>query len=117
MSEFSDSNESVDEGSSVEDIDDSVSEEEPTTFDKLGVSSWILAQLSGLGISKPSPVQRHCIPPVLAGRDCVGVAKTGQGKTFAFAIPILQTLSVDPSQLRDGWQIISAQTQHFHSAM
>ena len=96
MSEFSDSNESVDEGSSVEDIDDSVSEEEPTTFDKLGVSSWILAQLSGLGISKPSPVQRHCIPPVLAGQDCVGVAKTGQGKTFAFAIPILQTLSVDP---------------------
>jgi len=99
MSEFSDSNESPDEDSShsnIEEIDDPVTEEEPTTFDKLGVSSWILAQLSGLGISKPSPVQRHCIPPVLAGRDCVGVAKTGQGKTFAFAIPILQTLSVDP---------------------
>merc|ERR1719282_1821105 len=97
MSEFSDSNEDEDSNhSNTEDIKDSIPEEEPTTFEKLGVSSWILAQLSGLGISKPSPVQRHCIPPLLAGRDCVGVAKTGQGKTFAFAIPILQTLSVDP---------------------
>jgi len=41
-------------------------------------------------------VQTSCIPPILAGRDCVGVAKTGSGKTLAFAIPILQTLSEDP---------------------
>ena len=38
-------------------------------FEKLCVSSWILAQLSGLGISKPSPIQRHCIPPLLAWLD------------------------------------------------
>jgi len=68
----------------------------PATFEELGVSKWILHQLSGLGISRPSPVQANCIAPILAGRDCVGIAKTGQGKTLAFAIPILQTLAVDP---------------------
>lgn len=49
-----------------------------------------------VGILKPTPVQVSCIPPILDGRDCVGVAKTGSGKTLAFAIPILQTLSEDP---------------------
>merc|ERR1719336_2260870 len=44
----------------------------------------------------PTQVQRHCIPEILKGRDCVGVAKTGSGKTMAFALPILQTLSEDP---------------------
>ena len=68
----------------------------PATFEELGVNKWILLQLSGLGISRPSPVQANCIAPILAGRDCVGIAKTGQGKTLAFAIPILQTLAVDP---------------------
>jgi ATP-dependent RNA helicase DDX49/DBP8 len=68
----------------------------PATFESLGMSPWILKQLSGLGISRPSPVQLHCIPPILAGRDCVGIAKTGQGKTLAFALPILQTLAADP---------------------
>ena len=68
----------------------------PASFEELGVSKWILHQLSGLGISRPSPVQANCVAPILAGRDCVGIAKTGQGKTLAFAIPILQTLAVDP---------------------
>jgi len=68
----------------------------PPTFPSLGVCSWLLDQLSCLGISSPTPVQAACVPPILAGRDCVGVAKTGEGKTLAFALPILQTLSVDP---------------------
>jgi len=66
------------------------------SFKSLGVCSWILDQLSCLGISSPTPVQAACIPHILQGRDCVGVAKTGEGKTLAFALPILQTLSVDP---------------------
>lgn len=65
-------------------------------FSKLGVVDWLVNQLQGLGVSSPTPVQTSCINPVLKGRDCVGVAKTGQGKTFAFAIPILQALSEDP---------------------
>lgn len=44
----------------------------------------------------PTPVQTNCIPKILAGQDCIGAAKTGQGKTFAFALPILQKLSVEP---------------------
>merc|ERR1719318_13770 len=68
----------------------------PSTFPSLGICSWLQEQLSGLGISSPTPVQAACVPPILAGRDCVGVAKTGEGKTLAFALPILQTLSVDP---------------------
>eukprot|EP00088_Acartia_fossae_P049055 TRINITY_DN5377_c0_g1_i1.p1 TRINITY_DN5377_c0_g1~~TRINITY_DN5377_c0_g1_i1.p1 ORF type:complete len:475 (-),score=123.94 TRINITY_DN5377_c0_g1_i1:182-1561(-) len=65
-------------------------------FAKLGVCKWILAQLEEVGIRNPTPVQSTCIPPILEGRDCIGVAKTGSGKTLAFALPILQTLSVDP---------------------
>jgi len=82
---------SADSSSLPIDVDDSAS-----TFSSLGVSSWLLAQLSCLGISSPTPVQEACIPQILAGRDCVGVAKTGEGKTLAFTLPILQTLSVDP---------------------
>jgi len=68
----------------------------PSTFPSLGICTWLQEQLSGLGISRPTPVQAACVPPILDGRDCVGVAKTGEGKTLAFALPILQTLSVDP---------------------
>jgi len=66
------------------------------SFEELGVVPWLRNQLSSLGVSKPTPVQENCIPAILAGRDCLGVAKTGQGKTFAFVVPILQTLSENP---------------------
>jgi len=67
-----------------------------TSFGSLGICSWLLEQLEGLGIKVPTSVQSSCIPPILGGRDCVGVAKTGEGKTLAFALPILQTLSENP---------------------
>ncbi len=51
---------------------------------------------SALGLSRPTPVQHACIPAVLAGRDCIGIAHTGSGKTAAFALPLLQRLCVDP---------------------
>ncbi|KAL5529960.1 DBP8 [Sanghuangporus sanghuang] len=49
-----------------------------------------------MSIRTPTEVQAACIPHLLAGKDCVGNAKTGSGKTIAFALPILQKLSVDP---------------------
>ncbi|PPR06584.1 hypothetical protein CVT24_001765 [Panaeolus cyanescens] len=66
------------------------------TFASLGISSPLQMALKSMSIKVPTEVQAACIPPLLAGRDCIGNAKTGSGKTIAFAIPILQRLSVDP---------------------
>ncbi|KAL1738715.1 P-loop containing nucleoside triphosphate hydrolase protein [Schizophyllum fasciatum] len=49
-----------------------------------------------MSIRAPTEIQAACVPPLLAGRDCIGNAKTGSGKTIAFALPILQKLFVDP---------------------
>ncbi|KAK8390198.1 hypothetical protein O3P69_013046 [Scylla paramamosain] len=68
-----------------------------STYDDLpGLQPWVVAQLKQLKILQPTPIQQHCIPPALEGRDIIGAAKTGSGKTLAFVIPILQKLSVDP---------------------
>ncbi|KAH9983220.1 DEAD-domain-containing protein [Russula compacta] len=66
------------------------------TFSSLGISPPLLLALSKMAIHAPTEIQRACIPPLLEGRDCIGNAKTGSGKTIAFALPILQRLSVDP---------------------
>jgi ATP-dependent RNA helicase DeaD len=51
--------------------------------------------LSGLGYEEPTPIQQAAIPPLLAGRDMVGQAATGTGKTAAFALPVLQRVLAD----------------------
>jgi hypothetical protein len=68
----------------------------PTTFKALGVSEWLHTVCGSLGMKEPTKVQRGCIPAILDGRDVIGVAHTGSGKTAAFALPILQRLSADP---------------------
>ncbi|XP_026549357.1 probable ATP-dependent RNA helicase DDX49, partial [Notechis scutatus] len=65
-------------------------------FRALGLDPWLASQAEQLGLSRPTPVQEACIPPALQGRDCMGCAKTGSGKTAAFVLPILQKLSEDP---------------------
>ena len=65
-------------------------------FEKLGLDNWLSQQCAEMGITKPTDIQEHCIPPILEGRDCIGCAKTGSGKTATFALPILQRLSEDP---------------------
>ncbi|KAI9563095.1 hypothetical protein GHT06_010552 [Daphnia sinensis] len=67
-----------------------------STFHSLKIDEWLINQCKLLGIEKPTPVQANCIPPILEGRDCIGCDRTGSGKTFAFALPIVQTLSKDP---------------------
>ncbi|XP_070543521.1 probable ATP-dependent RNA helicase DDX49 [Ptychodera flava] len=69
---------------------------ESATFSSLGLNDWLIKQCQAVGIRRPTPVQYHTIPAILQGRDCMGCAKTGSGKTAAFALPILQTLCEDP---------------------
>ncbi|KAJ8590336.1 DEAD-domain-containing protein [Rhizopogon salebrosus TDB-379] len=66
------------------------------SFAEMGVAHPLHAALARMSIQVPTEVQAACIPPLLAGLDCIGNAKTGSGKTIAFAIPILQKLSEDP---------------------
>ena len=63
------------------------------TFQDLGLCPPILRALAEQGYEHPSPIQEKAIPPALAGRDVLGCAQTGTGKTCAFAAPILQELS------------------------
>ena len=66
------------------------------TFESLGLIAPILTALRDLGYEAPSPIQEKAIPPALAGRDVLGCAQTGTGKTCAFASPILQLLNSRP---------------------
>jgi ATP-dependent RNA helicase DDX49/DBP8 len=67
-----------------------------TTFSSLGISPRLITSLRTLAISRPTEIQAACIEPILQGRDCIGGAKTGSGKTMAFALPILQRIVKDP---------------------
>jgi ATP-dependent RNA helicase RhlE len=64
-----------------------------TTFDTLGLIEPLLQSVSGQGYHTPTPIQVMAIPPLLDGRDVLGVAQTGTGKTAAFALPVLQRLA------------------------
>ncbi|WP_336803781.1 DEAD/DEAH family ATP-dependent RNA helicase [Erwinia aphidicola] len=66
-----------------------------TTFADLGLNADILESLNGMGYVKPSPIQLECIPHLLAGRDVLGMAQTGSGKTAAFSLPLLH--NIDPT--------------------
>ena len=68
------------------------------TFQDLGLIPQILTALTEQGYSAPTPIQRGAIPPALAGRDVLGCAQTGTGKTCAFAAPILQRLNAAPQK-------------------
>jgi ATP-dependent RNA helicase DeaD len=67
-----------------------------TTFAELGLSEATLAALRDVGYESPSPIQEQAIPPLLEGRDVIGQAQTGTGKTAAFGLPIMEY--VDPGQ-------------------
>lgn len=64
------------------------------TFEQLGLSKPLLSALQHVGYETPSPIQALSIPPLLEGRDVLGQAQTGTGKTAAFALPILQQVDI-----------------------
>ncbi len=62
-------------------------------FAALGLSPQLVSAVSALGYEEPTPIQREAIPPLLAGRDLLGQAATGTGKTAAFALPLLHRVA------------------------
>ncbi len=64
----------------------------PITFSALGLQAKLAAAVAALGYEEPTPVQRETIPLLLSGRDLLGQAETGTGKTAAFALPMLQRI-------------------------
>jgi ATP-dependent RNA helicase DeaD len=66
-----------------------------TGFAALGLDARLVDALAALGYEEPTPVQREAIPPLLAGRDVLGQAATGTGKTAAFALPLLHRVTPD----------------------
>ena len=71
------------------------SEVEQLHFDALGLNSKILSAIDALGYETPTPIQASTIPLVLEGRDVLGQAQTGTGKTAAFALPLLNNMDLD----------------------
>jgi len=69
-------------------------------FTELGLAEPILRALGAKGYSDPTPIQRQAIPALLEGRDLLGIAQTGTGKTAAFALPSLHRLAADPKPLK-----------------
>jgi ATP-dependent RNA helicase DeaD len=74
---------------------DTAAAAEIMTFDDLGLAPMVLAAVKAVGYETPSPIQAATIPFILAGRDLVGQAQTGTGKTAAFALPLLSRLDVN----------------------
>ncbi|MGE0851298.1 MAG: DEAD/DEAH box helicase [Hyphomicrobiaceae bacterium] len=78
-----------------------------TKFSDLGLAVPILQALEREGYRAPTPIQAKAIPIVLAGRDLLGIAQTGTGKTAAFALPIIQRLAADRRQpMRKGCRVL-----------
>jgi ATP-dependent RNA helicase RhlE len=63
------------------------------TFDTLGITPKLLDALKAFGVSTPTPIQHQAIPQAVEGKDVIGIAQTGTGKTLAFGVPMLQLLA------------------------
>ena len=73
----------------------SVKDTRLTKFTDLGLDKMLLKALNDEGYEKPTPIQAQAIPGVMAGKDLLGIAQTGTGKTAAFALPIIHRLAAD----------------------
>ncbi|MGE4528382.1 MAG: DEAD/DEAH box helicase [Rhodospirillaceae bacterium] len=73
-----------------------------TRFSELGLTEPLLRAIGAEGYTTPTPIQAGAIPPLLSGRDVVGIAQTGTGKTAAFVLPMLQALSALPRRAMPG---------------
>jgi ATP-dependent RNA helicase RhlE len=69
-----------------------------TNFQELGLAKQLVATLFALGYETPTPIQEKAIPQLLEGRDMIGLAQTGTGKTAAFGLPLIEMLLKDPKR-------------------
>ncbi len=74
--------------------------EAPETFEELGLAQEVLRAVRDAGYERPTPIQARAIPLVLKGRDVIGLAQTGTGKTAAFTLPIIHRILGGPRRLR-----------------
>ncbi|MGC9419369.1 MAG: DEAD/DEAH box helicase, partial [Rhodovulum sp.] len=63
-----------------------------TTFADLGLDPKVLSAVTDAGYTEPTPIQAGAIPPALQGRDVLGIAQTGTGKTASFVLPMITLL-------------------------
>src|ERR1700722_8069353 len=70
---------------------------ESATFRSLALSEEVLSALADVGYEAPTPIQARAIPVLLSGRDLIGQAQTGTGKTAAFALPMIER--IDPARM------------------
>ena len=70
------------------------------TFAELGLSEPQLEALAHLGYDQPTPIQEQAIPAMLAGRDVIGQAQTGTGKTAAFGLPLLEFIEPENAEVQ-----------------
>ena len=68
------------------------------SFESFALDARVRAGIQSAGYTEPTPIQLQSIPPILAGRDLLGIAQTGTGKTAAFMLPILQRLLAQPGR-------------------
>ncbi|WP_291842626.1 DEAD/DEAH box helicase [Maricaulis sp.] len=81
------------------------------TFAELGLSPKLLEAIEKAGYSEPTPIQAGAIPPALAGRDVLGIAQTGTGKTASFTLPLIERLSRGRAKARMPRSLIIAPTR------
>ncbi|MEM7080901.1 MAG: DEAD/DEAH box helicase [Pseudomonadota bacterium] len=82
-----------------------------SSFADLGIRSPLVETLAQTGFTTPTPIQHKALPAGLAGRDMVGIAQTGTGKTAAFGLPLLQQMLADPGKARQPRALILAPTR------
>jgi superfamily II DNA/RNA helicase len=83
----------------------------PTTFAELGLSSKVLAAIESAGYATPTPIQAQAIPIAVTGRDVLGIAQTGTGKTASFVLPMITRLETGRARARMPRSLILAPTR------
>ena len=67
---------------------------ESCSFNNLGIAEKLLGTIKSLGLECPTPIQHKAIPVAIEGKDIIGIAQTGTGKTLAFCVPMIQRLAL-----------------------